>query len=252
MVAKIRQSSVFLGVGFALLFGGACCLPVCGAPVYDSNGFEPSGTPAFTVGNVSGQNGWSVNYTASAVTVETSVVRSGLQAVAAQRTAGNTNSCYFEPTFTATTGLVRVQASIRVNDMVVSGSNFDALYVTKTGTGSDRQTILYFYGDGKVKVYNGGTNTQVSTWTAGNWYDVDFLFDTTAKKFNLAINGSTVATNFSFLENTATSVNRIVFQEYGGQAGSTMYVDNVLIVIPEPAALGLLGLGALMVLRRRR
>ena len=152
---------------------------------------------------------------------------------------------------TATTGLVEVKASLRVDNMVNSGGYFDAFYVSKSGTGSDRETILYFYGNGNVRVFDGGTERTVSTWSAGNWYDVDFLFDTTAQKFNLAINGSTVATNYSFLNNTATSVNTIIFQEYGGQAGSTLYIDNVQVLIPEPAALALLALGVPLMLRRR-
>lgn len=234
--------------GILIAAAAGVALPATAAMVYDSNGFE---SPTFTTGNLSGQSGWSVNYTSSAVTVETAVVRSGLQAVEVLRTAANINSCYFEPTFTATSGLVQVQAAMRVNNMVASASNFDALYVTKTSTASDRQTILYFYGDGKIKVYNGGTNTQVSTWTAGNWYDVDFLFDTTAKTFDLKINGTTVANDFAFLNATATTVNRVIFQEYGGQTGSQLYVDNVMVMVPEPAALALLGLGTTLVLRRR-
>lgn len=223
-------------------------LPVMASMVYDSNGFE---SPTFTTGNLNGQNSWGVNYTASAVTVETAVVRSGQQAVEAQRIAGNTSSCYVERGITATTGLVQVKASLRINDMVASSGYFDAFYVSKSGTGSDRETILYFYGNGNIRVFDGGTERTVSTWTAGNWYDVDFLFDTTAQKFNLAINGSTVATNYSFLNATATSVNTLIFQEYGGQAGSKLYIDNVQVLIPEPAALALFGLGATLVLRRR-
>jgi len=228
----------------------AATLSAGAAVVYDSNGFE---SPTFSTGNLNGQDSWGVNYTSSAVQVQTAVVRSGSQAVEAQRTADNPSSCYVERGITATTGLVEVKASLRVDNTVNSAGYFDAFYVSKSDTNNDRETILYFWSNGNINVFDGGTERTVSTWTAGNWYDIDFVFDTTAQTFDLAINGSTVATDYAFLNASATSVNTLIFQEYGGQAGSKLYIDNVSVaVVPEPAALSLLLLGGWVLAHRRR
>lgn len=218
---------------------------------FDTFGYE---SPTYAVGDLHAQQGWAVSYPGTdAPVVQTSVVASGSQAIALPRNgADTTTSITAWRDFTPTTGDVRVATDLRSGTMAAGG--FDAVYIYATSLTTDRATILYLYGDGNVRVFDGGTETTVGTWSPNTWYQVTFDFDTVAQTFDLSIDGTAVATNFSFLDAGATAIAGVGFQEYSRLTGGVFYADNTVVtLVPEPAGIAVAAAGAFIAwLGRRR
>jgi hypothetical protein len=217
---------------------------------FDTFGYE---SPTYVVGDLHAQQDWAVSYPGTdAPVVQTAVVASGSQAIALPRNgADTTTSITAWRDFTATTGDVRVATDLRSGTMAPGG--FDAVYIYATSLTTDRATILYLYGNGNVRVFDGGTETTVGTWSPNTWYQVTFDFDTVAQKFDLSIDGTAVATNFSFLDAGATAIAGVGFQEYSQRTGGTFYADNTVVtIVPEPAGIAVAAAGAFIAWRARR
>lgn len=220
------------------------------ASPFDSLGYE---SPTYTLGDLHAQQGWAVSYPGTdAPVVQTAVVASGSQAIALPRNgADTTTSITAWRDFTATTGDVRVATDLRSGTMAAGG--FDAVYIYATSLTTDRATILYLYGNGNVRVFDGGTETTVGTWSPNTWYQMTFDFDTVAQKFDLSIDGTAVATNFSFLDAGATAIAGLGFQEYSQLTGGTFYADNTVVtIVPEPAGVAAAAAGAFVAWLARR
>lgn len=125
-------------------------------------------------------------------------------------------------------------------------------------------------GDGDVQAYSSSPGTTGGSWQTVLTSAVAF----SATESNLAVNrltvtadltgtpgysvavGSATASGVSLFQGAVPSgatLKRVAFETGNLASGAFYVVDNVTVTtVPEPAALGFLGLGSLLVMRRRR
>lgn len=134
------------------------------------------------------------------------------------------------------------------------------------GTASDISCAISMIGEGAdaLKINDNGAWTWVQNGDAilngsvGEWMGFKMAIDVDAKTYDLYFSADASDANMTLIyENavisgwTSTSPNAILFLP--SYAGGSTYVDDVLfLTIPEPATLGLLTMGALAVIRRKK
>jgi len=121
------------------------------------------------------------------------------------------------------------------------------------GTSGSLATF-FFRADGSIRQSFGGFNNNPDlpgvAATPGQWQHYVLVNDLTAQTYTLSIDGTTSAAfGYNFPLIPGAGARGFTFN---GQEGKEYYVDNVSIVIPEPASLGLLAVTSLFVAARRR
>ena len=103
-------------------------------------------------------------------------------------------------------------------------------------------------------------NLIVGTFTRDSWHNLDFLFDITAQRYNLSLDGTLLASNLAFCGGAGPCAGAMVgtygiteFSTLGGTNGNdAAFIDNLSIqTVPEPSTIALLGTGLLFIMRRR-
>lgn len=166
---------------------------------------------------------------------------------------------------------IRFKFSDPSPDSMFTGTvdRFELLGYNKTGGGFGSQVFdiiltTGWYSATTLTANFGSTSLDPNSslradWTGLNfdtgWVDVEILMNFVAHTYTLSINGVAVAnsTNIAFNGDAATanSMQQMVFYTYNS-SDSVHAIDDVTVeVIPEPAAVSLLGLGALAMIRRR-
>lgn len=79
------------------------------------------------------------------------------------------------------------------------------------------------------------------------WHDFRAVVDMDAGQWDLYVDDTAVFTDRAFDTNSLSSVNGLMVIPQQ----SEIYLDNVLIAVPEPASIGLMGAGVLMLVGRR-
>lgn len=125
-------------------------------------------------------------------------------------------------------------------------------------------TRLVSYGDGEAKVQFQHTNTS-TYWNAiersadviDTWYDFEYIVDMPNKTVDIKVKESGASTWAATLLGVgfvyAADVSSLdQFKAYADNAGVDLYLDNLVVEqIPEPATMILLGLGGLLIRRRK-
>lgn len=211
-----------------------------------STGFEP---PSYTVGPLSGQNGWSV-FGPGVVTVENFNVFAGTQAVFVDGSAATQSGAFI----TTTTGPLTVLSS---EVYLASSSTETGWQLATTGAGG-------FGFAGGVDIYStsnllvskieaisgsGGGFPVIGTFLRNQWNLVDVSLNYTTQTFSVALNGSTLASNLAFCGNNSGPCNGApvgnvnadaLFDTFGGTPGSndSGFIDNfsdtTATATPEP------------------
>jgi hypothetical protein len=252
---KIASKLTLLAVAAAALPAGSAGA----ATLFDSQGFE---APAYSLGNLNGQNGWTTDGSGLA-TVQNSVVKSGAQAVAV---SGNVTDWHYPFLgYAPSPGeIVRVSSDIQRGSSAAPAKNFGFFLDAYTSS------IVRFARAGLG--VSGGSPALLATYTGGSgvatyivesglawdtWYNIQMDFDFTAKTYDLYLDGALKGDNLPFVSSTAADLGDVDLQQsYTTGATDVGYFDNyvVMTVIPEPtsASLLLLGVAGLMLHRRRQ
>ncbi len=236
-----------------------------------STGFESA--DGFTTGGLSGQQGWSVSGggTTANVTVSTADPDTGLQhirmvGIPAQQdpnddpsndtglTSPQLNIAGTTPT---TTSFRLAIKGVDPTDPNNPGANYDIVLASFGSTNLLTADIELGF-DGTIFISDGvNVNDTGAKWTAGAYHTFSFTVNANATPANQRIIYSMDGSEFAhsdLLTNGGTSVNRLQFFSDNYQlATETADIDNfsMAALVPEPATLGLLMTGA-MLLRRRR
>ena len=145
---------------------------------------------------------------------------------------------------TAGSNWVLVRVGNGAENANVFGADVDsAVFARGTGTIVTR--------DNNVSSGEQGTATANAPRSAEFIYEFDSWAAGTTVTFTGLIDGAVVATDtFNW---DGTNDVKIVFSGFDGNGGTTNEVDNIVIsTVPEPGSLALIGLGGLLIARRRR
>ncbi|MBQ4527275.1 MAG: discoidin domain-containing protein [Clostridia bacterium] len=92
-----------------------------------------------------------------------------------------------------------VEVSFRIKPEINTNTVSLGTIYGDDGTGArGHMSFGWFDKDGNVKLSNGGTNTSVMRYGMNTWYDVKFVVDFKAQKYDAYINGEQVASKFGF------------------------------------------------------
>lgn len=243
--------------GLALL----AVTPARATMLFNSQGFE---APAYTLGNLTGQNGWAFQGTGPA-TVQTAVVKSGTQAVSLSGTA--TTWHWPSVGYTPTAGeFIRVSSDIRRGSSVETAKNFGYfldVYDNAAGARIGRVGIANNAG-----ALVGIATTKNASGTVGNyilqsgmqwdtWYGFQMDLNFGSQTFNLSIDGALVGSGLPFLVAASDFGDADLQLSYTTGATDAGYYDNYKVeAVPEPQAWAMSGVVLVgvagYVIRRRR
>ena len=129
------------------------------------------------------------------------------------------------------------------------GSPLGSADLPGAGAGDDQLLIdasyyVYFYGDGNVSYYSGGTIDTGIDFIPGEWNDISLTVDLANKLYDLSISnssGTVTATGLGFRNASANSLKTVGFIQ-GGAGTTVAWVDDfyatVDVVVPPPPAPG--------------
>jgi hypothetical protein len=255
---------------FAVALGAfALARPAAAASVYDSGGYE---APRFIPGELAGQDTlgpWLKDTGTGTAVIQSAVTQSGSQAVQFTRPAaatGDTRYGVLKPlTPTGTLQVLQVNWDMNVtqatNPTIPFGPFFgvegydsfnnDPKLIGSLGVDATTGDILYQ--DPQGFFAETGTKAPFGQW---NHYMLEMDFNT--HNYNVYYNGTKLATS-TFIDpgivgfTDAPLAALAATLESISTATGTAYYDNYRIdIVPEPTALGVIGLGSLALLRRRK
>lgn len=147
---------------------------------------------------------------------------------------------------------------------LVSGATWGVQFnngIVLTG-GGPGLTVVYFQIDTNFAVRGAGASAHtVTALSADTWYNVQATVDAVGGTYSGTITpdgGSAIPFSFSDLNmgaNGSKYISSVQVRDRAanGVVNADLYVDNLSITaVPEPASLGVLALGGLMMIRRRK
>jgi hypothetical protein len=240
---KLNHKSLAAGVALA-----GAAFAACGAQatVLYSTGFEPT---TFSPGAIAGQGGWKV-FSASGqpslAQVETSVVKSGVQAVSVDGSASGQTGPYYEYT-PLTAGKIIVSADI----MLSAGTSTDSWQLGVTGPGLSQFAGGIDITGNTINAISGAFSS-IGTFTTGVWHNVAIDLNYTSQTFDIKLDGATLASGLAFCGTNGGCTGAfiphfgdVIFDTFG-HSSNFGYLDNVAIstpTVPEPATWGLMLMG---------
>lgn len=196
---------------FMLLLAVVCCLKVQAQTALQTS-FET--TQGYTAGTVHNQNNWKVIAGSGTIVSTAHTGTQGLQFIA-NNTALTAEHMAYAGTVPGITGEVYTDLWIKPVAFATKGigiNGFD-LY----GGSSKRIFAIEFTTDNNIKVYNGSSGVNASTWVANQWLRISIKMDFATEKYKVAFNGVVHATEFTFRETytpTASGTRQAGVKEY--------------------------------------
>lgn len=239
--------------------------------LFDSNGFE---APSYSLGNLTGQNGFVQDGTA-AYTVQNTVAASGSQAVQVGGGAGTdwayvTQATPWSSTATPGVDTLEIQASIARNlsptasfgyaiDVYngLTARTFRFGLVANAGVIQPFVTSRFNGTTGLFDATSAVTNVIVGgPVTADTFVNFKAYLNYTTKRVDLFINGSSVTNGLTipFADLTASDFSDADLQVSTATGATDRgFFDNVKVTaVPEPASMAALGLGIFGLVSRKR
>lgn len=209
-------------------------------------GFE---SPTYTVGNLTGQDGWA-QFGNGLNTVQTGLVATGLQAalVDGRLASGQDGPFRSSPTVLP---LISLSADIRL----VSGANqrdwqFSAIGPALVGFSGGIDILA----NGDILAISNGFAV-IGNFSRDVWHNVNVQLDYSTQKYDLLLDGVTLATGVAFCGSNAgctgaflPSYDSVIFDTFGTGGDDFGAIDNLKVQtfergVPEPTAIALLGVG---------
>jgi PEP-CTERM motif-containing protein len=253
------MDKLIVGAGMALVLAASSAQA---ATLY-TTGFE---APTFTTGPIAGQDGWTQFGTpAAAAQVESAFAKTGSQAVevipalATTPVTGQTG-----PVKTVGTAATIVQQSADI--FLASSSSQSEWQFATLGPGLVKFAGGFdVFADNSIHLITAGF-TPAGTWARDVWDHVDLTLNYSTQKFDLAINGVTVASGVKFCGDNGPCAGANVaaysdgfFDAFGGPNKNDIgYLDNYSVsTVPEPSTwammiLGFAGVGFVAYHRRNK
>lgn len=267
MTYSIRSTIAVFAVTLGLLATGRSASAV---EVYNSGGYEPT---RFIPGELAGQDTqgpWLKDSGAGTAIVQTAVRQSGAQAVQLTRPANvNGDTRYGVRRELAPTGslqVLRVSWDMNVTQSLIPNVQFGPFFgvegydefnnVPKLigSLGVDATTGDILYQDG----FDGALVETGEVAPFGQWNRYLLEIDYGADEYSVFFNGARLATT-DFVDDGIVGFTDAPLAALAAEGGSistatgTAYFDNYSIeIVPEPSTLAVVGLGSLVLLRRRR
>lgn len=184
----------------------------------------------------------------------TSPVHSGSQSLEINKTSPTTHIFGINDQAGATSG--KVEVSFYFNRTTGSGFTSTAAQQNKWYVGNIPS--LYVIADGRFAAYNSvdrgdgnpGWQTLASGLSADTWYGAKMVIDLDAKTYDAYLDqgsGFVLLGDDIAFTNDPGAIQSIQM----GPAVGKAYIDDITMIVPEPATFSLLGLGALVMLRRQ-
>jgi parallel beta-helix repeat protein len=217
-----------------------CFSPVCAFSAEYETSFNSSGDPSvhnYFVGALNGQDSW--GGTDSAVSVQTSVINSGDQAVQVGSVDGVSRHAW-RSFSDFNSGEVRVDVYIQppayYDSTAPSIIIYDgALSILKLefafGTGNNNGPMWAYF--------TGGSREFVDVnWFATKFQKLSFLIDLSAKTYSILVDdAATNIIDFGFVDSSSAGITKVQFESRNGTGGSSsaMFVDDFKIAgVLEP------------------
>lgn len=197
----------------------------------------------------------------SRTTVVSDPTASGNSVLRMNMESGNNNGSGLAITFTnesaPTQAVVNFRFYINQINTVNNLDVFRALNKTSAGASDGNTAFGIFVQNGHFLFSGKGASpyrqdTGIAA-TTGAWHTISLQYDlsASANAFVLTIDGNAPITYSTSGSISPVEIRRIFLAQYGNMASTTVYWDDIVISdIPEPASLGMVGLGGLVMLRR--
>jgi hypothetical protein len=234
---------------FMLAWLALAATPLHAGVIY-ATGFE---SPAFSVGTIQGQDGWSTFNSPAASTVQNTVAAAGTQAVRVDGSVGGQHGAYYS------TGTAAASLLLSADLLLSSASSQSAWQFAAIGPG-----LVGFAGG--FNIINGTTIQAITagfpvigTLARDVWNHLDIYLDFDLQQTTIVLNGSTLASGLAFCGDngpcagaSVAALGTILFDSFGsGQDAG--YMDNLsLSTVPEPGTLALVGAAVLGAMQSRR
>ena len=133
---------------------------------------------------------------------------------------------------------------------VTNGSSACVIFLSP-GSSIDFALALYVRDNGNVQYYNGSWTDTGAAVPMEQWSTIKQVATVSTNTYDLYVNGSFVDTFNNTAYPILSGVARIHFYPQGAAGNVTLFDDIQITAVPEPATMALLGLGSLIMLRRR-
>ena len=132
-------------------------------------------------------------------------------------------------------------------DIYFTDNNTSDVISTTFNWSGNNSTVRYKWDDGSGQVTE---LVPVPGFVTGQWVHASIQLDQLNERWSMNLAGTQVATD-QFLRappNWAIDTERMIFETAG-----SVWIDNIAVsIVPEPATLGLLGLGGLLIRKKRK
>lgn len=240
--------------------------------IYDAQGFEG---PLFTVGNIDGQDGWTVNPVGQTLHQVTGAVGAtspiGSQMLRAQQ--GTTNTRFSWVDLAAGIAARPIgedwiwnRFDINIPTANTAPSTFGVLAFNASGgivggvqlRGSDGRLFVTLDPDGAGPAAFGSYSlgTPALAVTRGQWINLGVAVNLTTNAIAITSGSAIVFQGSAAAGSAATLADFDIFSSASATLTDSAYFDNYIVssesVVPAPGTFALVGLGGLLAARRRR